>query len=139
MKLNCGFTLMESLVALVILSVTFSVVWEWFGVAVTSTQKIERVVAYPEVFELFVNRLSAESLQHQREGEYAIGHYTVSWQAEPIRQSSEEINNRQPAWEVALFTVNATILMDGTELSSFTTLQTNYWQADNDIKSIFGM
>ena len=139
MKSKNGFSLMESLVALVILSVIFTAVWEWFGVAANSTRKIERAVAYPEVFELFVNRLSAESLQDKREGTYFIEGYSVEWKASPIRLSSTEIFNRQPSFEVALFQIEASILENGIVVTSFTTQQSDFWQSENDIRALFGL
>jgi prepilin-type N-terminal cleavage/methylation domain-containing protein len=134
-----GFSLMESLVALVILSIIFTAVWEWFGVAINSTKKIERAVAFPEVFELFVNRLNAEALKNSREGRYRIGDYEVEWQATPVRQSNTEFFNRQPSWEVVLFEVDAKVFHKGVEVTSFTTQQTDFWQNENDIRSIFGL
>ena len=133
-----GFSLVEALVALVILSVIFSAVWEWFGVAARSTQKIERAMAYPEVFDQFVNRLSTVSLEQQRDGSFAIGGFDVQWKATPERVSSDEIYNRQRDWEAVLFKVDATIVKDGQAVTSFSTKVASYWQNVNDIRSIFG-
>lgn len=138
MKRVKGFSLVEAMVALVILSVIFAAVWEWFGVAVSSTRKIERAVAYPEVFELFINRLQHTSLENNREGTLAFGEYQVRWQATPERLSSTEIVNRQRNWEVALFKIDAEIIHQSRVVAQFTTRQVNYWQDANDIRSIFG-
>lgn len=133
-----GFSLVEAIVALVILAVIFSAVWEWFGVAVSSTKKIERAIAYPEVFELFTNRMQHTSLEKQRQGTFTFGEFKVRWQATPKRLSSSEIINRQPDWEVGLFDIQAQIIHQGDEVAKFSTQQASYWQDANDIRSIFG-
>ena len=43
MKKN-GFTLIETLVALIILTGAFAVVWNWFGTSTIATNKIERAI-----------------------------------------------------------------------------------------------
>ena len=138
MKTKMGFSLVESMVALVILSVIFAAVWEWFGVAASSTKKIERAVAYPEVFDLFTNRLNTTSLQNRRAGNFTFGEFEVRWQATPERLSSNEIINRQRGWEVVLFKIDAEIFHQGVSVSEFSTKQVDYWQQANDIRSIFG-
>jgi prepilin-type N-terminal cleavage/methylation domain-containing protein len=133
-----GFSLVEAMVALVILSIIFAAVWEWFGVAVSSTKKIERAIAYPEVFELFTNRMQHTSLETQRDGTFTFGEFEVRWQAAPKRLSSSEIINRQRSWEVGLFNIRAQIIHQGVEVAQFSTQQVSYWQDENDIRSIFG-
>jgi prepilin-type N-terminal cleavage/methylation domain-containing protein len=122
-----GFSLVEAIVALVVLSIVFTAVWGWFGTAVTSTSKIESAVALPEVFSQFIVNLELESLEEVRDGQFVIGDYLVNWSVTPERQSDQENYRRQPAWIVTLFSVQAEITRNNKFISSFTTKIVQQW------------
>jgi len=133
-----GFTLLESLVALVIITTVFSFVWEWFGTAVVTTDKVNDAVALPIVFKEFQQHLKLENFENKREGEYELSGYKVKWNASIKRQNSQEPFRRQPQWRVALFEVEATVMKDNKKIKHFTTYQTSFWQEQATAESIFG-
>jgi prepilin-type N-terminal cleavage/methylation domain-containing protein len=116
-----GFSLIEAIVALVILSLVFTAVWGWFGTAITSSAKIENAVALPQVFSQFTLQLELENIANKNTGEYQIGNYQVQWQASVARNSANEPYRRQPAWIVTLYDVSATIWLKGRQIDSFNT------------------
>lgn len=123
-----GFSLVEAIVALVVLSLVFTAVWGWFGTAATSTARIERALALPEVFSQFVVNLELESLRNTNSGVYNIGDYQVRWQAEPEKDSRQEAYRRQPAWIITLYRINAQISRQGRVVSSFNTKLVQQWR-----------
>lgn len=118
---NAGFSLIEAIVALVILSLVFTAVWGWFGTAITSSAKIENAVALPQVFSQFTLQLELENIANKNSGEYQIGNFQVQWQATVAKNSANEPYRRQPAWIVTLYDISATIWLKGQEIDSFNT------------------
>lgn len=118
---QAGFSLIEAIVALVILSLVFTAVWGWFGSAITSSAKIENAVALPRVFSQFTLQLELEDLASKNNGEYVIGDYQVQWQASVIKSSVNEAYRRQPVWIVTLYQVSASIWLKGREVDSVNT------------------
>jgi len=135
---QAGFTLLESLVALVIITTVFAFVWEWFGAAVLTTDKVNDSVALPIVFTEFKHRLRLENLENKRDGEYTLSGYRVRWNATVKRQSSDEAYRRQPQWRVVLFEVNAQVMRNNKVVRSFSTYHTSYWNEPATAESIFG-
>jgi general secretion pathway protein J len=130
MNKQSGFTLIEALVALVILSGVFSVVWTWFNTAVISSQKVERAVAMPRLFDQFTDHLSLQSLKTNREGEVSVDRYRLQWQAIPARSSDQEAYRRQPAWHVVLFDIYVDIYEGNQKVGTWQTQQVDYWRSD---------
>ncbi len=129
-----GFSLIEAMVALVILSLVFTSVWGWFATATNSTRRIEQALSLPEVFSQFVVHLELEDLQTQRSGRFRIGQYEVQWQATIEKRSDQQDYRRQPAWIVALFDVKATVNENGQFVSEFQTKALKQWRDPNYIE-----
>ena len=123
-----GFTLLEALVALVILATTFTAVWEWFGTSIQATRKIEHALAMPETVSQFLIHLDMESLQEDVQGTVNIGRYQVEWTAQPDRTNTQEQSRRQPAWVVTLFSVSASVYQDGQLIEKFETKVFRQWR-----------
>lgn len=126
-----GFTLIEALVALVILSTSFAVVWGWFGTVATNTQKMERAFRMPLLFEEFTQYLALETMQQKRQGEVTIDGYKITWQASVERSSDNELYRRQPNWIVVLFSINAYVFYEGQQVTEFNTKVVRYWPDPN--------
>ena len=122
-----GFSLVEAIVALVVLSLVFTSVWAWFGTAATSTNRIEQALSLPQVFSQFVVHLELEPLQDLQQGVFNISGYEVSWNAQVNKQSDQEKYRRQPAWIVTLFDIKAEVSRDGKIVSTFETKAVKQW------------
>jgi prepilin-type N-terminal cleavage/methylation domain-containing protein len=123
-----GFSLVEAIVALVVLSLVFSAVWGWFGTAATSTARIERALALPEVFSQFTVHLELESLRNTPGGVFDIGEYQVTWNVEEVKNSKQARYRRQPAWVVTLYTIKAQVSRYGQPVSAFNTQLVQQWR-----------
>jgi len=123
-----GFSLVEAIVALVVLSLVFTSVWGWFGTAATSTTRIEQALSLPEVFSQFVVHLELEPLKDTQQGVFSISGYEVSWRAQVNKQSDQETYRRQPAWIVILFDIQAEVRRDGKYVSTFETKTVKQWR-----------
>ena len=128
---NHGFSLLEALVALVILSLTFSGVWGFFGTAAQSTTRIEEALALPAAFEQYLDYMTLESLQQQRTGQLAIGEFQFAWQAKVNRQSNKEIYRRQRERIVTLFDLDVRILREERLVSDVSTQIVRQWKDPN--------
>jgi prepilin-type N-terminal cleavage/methylation domain-containing protein len=118
---NKGFSLLEAIVALVVLSLVFTSVWQWFGTASQSTQRIEQAIALPGVLSQMSVLLDMEPLDVNRQGVFLINGFAVSWEAIPIQSSDDFELRKQPAWIVTLFAVNVSISKKQKVVSTFTT------------------
>ncbi len=126
MKKN-GFTLIETLVALIILTGAFAVVWNWFGTSTIATNKIERAIKVNAVFDGFMERLALEPLANKRSGSYTIDDYQVRWQASVERSSTDEAFRRQPSWVATLFNIRLTIEYEGQSVAELNTKYYAQW------------
>lgn len=126
-----GFTLIEAMVALVILSLMFSAVWGWFGSATKSTSRIEQAISLPQVFEQFLVYIDLEPLDEVRAGVFKIEEFDVYWKAEVEKQSDQQNYRRQPAWIVALYNVSIDIKKDGQSVTELTTKVVRQYQDPN--------
>jgi prepilin-type N-terminal cleavage/methylation domain-containing protein len=134
LKTRAGFSLIESIVALVVLSLVYTSIWGWFGTAVTSTKRIEQVLALPEVFSQFVVYIELEDLQKNQSGHYQIGQYDIYWQAVVDRASDGEVFRRQPEWIVTLFEIQGNILQNGNTVTDFNTKVLKQWADPNFVE-----
>lgn len=135
---NHGFTLIEALVALVILAATFTATWGWFNTAVRNTTSIERAVRLPILFDEFIERLRLVNLKNTRSGTITIEDYTLVWQATENRVSTQEYYRRQPQWIVTLFDINVEITQNQQLVTQFTTQQLAQWRDPNYVENPFG-
>ena len=133
-----GLTLVEALVALVILSATFTATWGWFNTAVRNTTSIERAVRLPTLFDEFVEHLRLVNLKSTRSGTVEIDDYTLVWQANENRVSTQEYYRRQPQWIVTLFDINVEVKQGQQFVTQFTTQQLAQWRDPNYVENPFG-
>lgn len=125
---NSGFTLIESLVALVILSTAFAFVWEWFGTAVITSEKIETAVELPLIYEQALDHLELMDFENSKEGSFNVGRYTVNWEANELRSNLTEAHRKSPAWIVTLFDVAMEFKIEDRLVASVDTKLVKQWR-----------
>lgn len=126
-----GFTLIETLVALIILTGAFAVVWNWFGASTISTTKIEQAIKINAIFDSFMERFALEPLNDKRSGSYRIEDYIVRWKATPEKLSTEEPFRRQQSWVAVLFKVQVAISNEEKTVAEFETKYYAQWPDPN--------
>ncbi len=125
---NKGFTLLEALVALVVLSMVFSGLWGWFGTAAQSTTRIEEAMMLPKVYGQYLDYMALESLEDKRSGELEIDNFNLNWSATPKRISNSEIYRRQRARIVTLFDVDLRIMREQRLVAEVSTQLVRQWR-----------
>lgn len=128
-----GFTIIEAMVALVILSVTFSAIWGWFDIASKSTDRLDKAIGLPFVVDEFVRRIELEDLQNLRAGQIVIGNYVIEWQSKLDKRSDNGRYRKQYAWIVALFEIDAVVFYEGKVIHEITTYSVRQWKDPNFI------
>ena len=126
-----GFTLLEALVALVIVSAVLASTWQWFDTATRSTQRIEAALTRASTLEHVLIRMESETLKSQRRGTFELADADVQWQATLVRRSDNEIFRRQPAWTVALFELDVVVERDGDAPHRWSTHVVRQWPNTN--------
>lgn len=132
-----GFTLIEALVSLVILSAAFTVTWGWFNSAAKNTTSIERAVRLPLLFDEFIEHFRLVDLRTVRSGAFTIDGFLLTWQAKENRVSSAEFYRKQPKWLVTLFDIEVKVTKDGKPIADFTTQHVAQWQDPSYIENPF--
>ena len=126
-----GFTLLEALVALVVLSFVFTGVWDWFGTALRTTNRIEESVALPHAFEQYLDYMSLESLEEDLSGEVQIDQFIFRWSASVNRQSDQEFYRRQSNRIVTLFDIHVRIFQGQRFVDDISTQLVRQWRDPN--------
>jgi prepilin-type N-terminal cleavage/methylation domain-containing protein len=125
---NTGFTIIEAIVALVILSVTFSAIWGWFDIASKSTERLDQAIGLPFVVDEFIRQIELEDLRRQKAGNIVIGEYVVEWQSKLDKRSDNASFRKQYAWIVALFKIDAVVFYEGKVAHEITTYSVRQWK-----------
>ena len=97
-----GFSLLEAIVALVIFASVASALYAWVGVTLNSLNRVEAARQADEATAVALAWLETVNPMAQPEGEAAVGHYRVSWQAEAI---APELDGMTPEGGLSLFRV----------------------------------
>ena len=124
---STGFTLLEVLVAMVILSITATSVWQIFGLVSKTSSAIEGKYSQIMIYQHVKNHLKLISFEHQRRGEIEYLDYNIQWQAEEIRSSLDENFRRQPEWVVTYFAVNVNIYKNDNLLNAYVINEVKMW------------
>ncbi len=132
-----GFTLIESLTALVILSLVYAGVWGWFGTAAQSTRLAENSITLPSLFEEYLDHMSLERLREKQAGVVNIDGFSFDWEASVKRQSDQEIYRRQPAMVVTLFDINVRILSGDQLVTNISTQLVRQWPDTRESRESF--
>lgn len=126
-----GFTILEVLIALVILSVTTVSVWQVFGLVNRSGKVIESNYSHAIIYEYVKDHLDVIDIHSVKKGELSYLDYYINWSANPLRMSNEEEIRKHPAWFVGLFEVKIEVFRDNQIISSYTMKTTRQWLDPN--------
>ncbi len=110
-----GFTLLEAIVALVILSTSGIAMYSWLSVSLDGLRRVDDIVAFKQVSDDLDAFFNSVTLTSETEQVFMLNGYKVDWRAElmePIqrgRNSSGAVN----AYEIGLYQVDVLVSNSG--------------------------
>ena len=81
---QAGFTLLEAMVAIIVLSMSLFAAYSWIDVSVQSLVRSEQIFAQEMLVNEFSERLGLVELEDVQGGDMQIGEYNLVWSAEPL-------------------------------------------------------
>lgn len=126
-KLQTGFTLLEAMVAIVLISVVGMALYSWVNVSTISITRAIDVKEQSDVIESAVAFISQLNPEKYPEGAELVGEYTVRWTSE--LQGSKQNNRRGGGpgfFEVGLYNVSIFVERKGRLVGQYTTRLVGY-------------
>ncbi|MBO6658535.1 MAG: prepilin-type N-terminal cleavage/methylation domain-containing protein [Pseudomonadales bacterium] len=85
MNRSCqGFTLLEAMVAIVILTTAMFATYSWVNVSVQMLIRADEVMTQEILLDELVNRLHLIDLERERSGELSLDGLVAEWHAQPL-------------------------------------------------------
>ena len=118
-----GFSLLEAILALVILSSALSGLYSWINTDLISLRRAEAVVAAQNVLEEATRKVELLDLSRDSEGRMAIGDFDLAWKAqlvEPVAYGRAQ-QGVVAAYDLALYDISLTLESAGRSLGTWHT------------------
>jgi general secretion pathway protein I len=130
-SLQRGFTLLEAIVALVLMSSALGALYTWINTDLISLRRAEAVIATQNVVQETVRQLQLLPLADGASGDMQVSGYTVNWQARLVEPMALGRNQRGPVglYDHRLYEVAFDISAASVELGSWSLRQARYVQA----------
>ena len=135
MKKTKGFSLLEAIVALLLVSIVSIAIFSWISTLFISIEKIEenanknRIQRNTSEFLFDINVMTTPS------GSYEIGPLTISWEARlivPIERGRTLSAGATP-FELGLYGVSITVIEEGGKTYAFEQIQVGYRSLIEDV------
>ena len=111
---QAGLTLLEAMVAIIVLSMSLFASYSWIDVSVQSLVRSEQMFAQELLLNEFSERLAIVEIQDVRRGDMKIGEYTLVWSAVPLETGSGVTQTGfEGLYEHTLFDVEVAVLLRG--------------------------
>ena len=102
-----GFSLLEAIVALAIMSGIAVAAFSWLNTALLNTERTNQNYEAQQVAENFLAEIKPSDLIKNQSGRSDYGSYSVSWTAKPIDKANGLLTNGVPSqFALALFQVD---------------------------------
>lgn len=131
--MNCkhqGFTLLEAVVALVLIATAGMALLDWVNNNLMNLNRVQTLQQRNEAIRsALVFMESVNPLEHP-EGNQTIGVYTFSWQSQPIESPKDGVSFTGDVgfYQLGLFDVQMTITVNNQLLTQFSMRQVGYKQ-----------
>ena len=123
MSSNRGFTLLEAIVALTILSMGLMAAFSWFNQGILHLIWINDLALEEVVTEEVLSRLELEDFTHKGSGSYQLEDYIISWQATPMEPTKEGVSamGGRSLYDISLYNIELELSYKGRLISTPTT------------------
>jgi general secretion pathway protein I len=130
-----GFSLLEAIVALVILSSVALAILSWTNSNLLSLARIEAQQNALLARRAALNYLDTVNPMASPGGEQSLGRWRVSWRAEPVRPLRSNVNRygAPGLFDVALYEVDVVVEEAGQVLDRFSVRQVGWVQARQSV------
>jgi general secretion pathway protein I len=127
---HTGFTLLEAIVALVIISATGTALFSWINTNLHSLSRVQETTQRHQAMRNALALMENINPTEQPSGEYDFGDYTVYWEARLLKamQSNQAPSGQAGGYLMGLFDVDLRIVAGNQELTQFTVRKTGYMQ-----------
>jgi general secretion pathway protein I len=129
-SLQRGFTLLEAIVALVLMSSALGALYTWINTDLISLRRAEAVIATQNVVQETVRQLRLLPLADGADGNMQVSGYTVNWRARLVEPMALGRNPRGPVglYDHRLYEVGFELSAASVELGSWSLRQARYVQ-----------
>ena len=127
-KKQAGFSLIEAIVALTILSIGTVTLYSWFAVAYDGLLRINDRQDMHEVLRNFEVQLYMMNPQRESEGVYVFNDYQVAWNLWLLEPESTGVYaaGTPSNFDLGLYSVEFEVSRDGRTLGQFSTRKAGY-------------
>lgn len=127
---QAGFTLLEAIVALVLLSSTLAALYTWINTDLIALRRAEAVVATNNAVREVVSQLQLLPFEDNAGGRFRVSGYEVVWQSSLVEKAiGRSQRGSVGLYDHQLFQVNFTISTPGEELGSWGLRQARFIRA----------
>jgi len=118
---HSGFTLLEAIVAMVIVSTVGLALYSWLTSNLQILQRIEAATERASAQQLAVDWAQTINPLDQPNGETRLGDYTLSWEGRPLEDPMDgAASDGGPSlYQIALYELDVTVSIPGQEDVSF--------------------
>lgn len=116
-----GFTLVEAIVALVVLSMSLMATYGWIQLSAEMLIKTDEVSSQEVGLNLLVEGLQGTDFSEQTAGEYEYGQLSFKWVAEPYEKTRPGRSGPglEAAWDHTLYVISIVIFRDSTLVANY--------------------
>ena len=125
-----GFTLLEAIVALVLIATTGIALFDWINANLNSLRHIQQSQQRHEATRNALAFMETVNPYKNPQNEQTIGIYKISWEAQEVKTQKDDtsILKRMGIFEVGLYETEVTVMVKDTLLTRFTLRQVGYKQ-----------
>ena len=116
-----GFTLVEAIVALVVLSMSLMATYGWIQLSAEMLIKTDEVSSQEVGINLLVEKLQVADFYQQTAGEYEYEQLLFKWVAEPYEETRPGRTGigLEAAWDHRLYVISITVFRDVTLVANY--------------------
>ena len=116
-----GFTLVEAIVALVVLSMSLMATYGWIQLSAEMLTKTDEVSSQEVGINLLVEELQGANFYQQTAGEYEYEQLLFKWVAEPYEETRPGRTGvgLEAAWDHRLYVISIAVFRDVTPVANY--------------------
>ncbi|MEM6484052.1 MAG: type II secretion system protein [Pseudomonadota bacterium] len=125
-----GFTLIEAVVALVIMATTLTGLYSWINTELLSLRRVEAVIVTTELAQEALRQIQVVPLDSKPEGEMMLGEYRMVWTATPVEAPRSGLGRSGglSLYDVTLFDVAFSLYADDESLGEWSLRELRHLQ-----------